>query len=840
MFSLKFRPGDDAIMLMTTEQHPARLYEKQILRISFVLFLTIGVWETVLLREPYSWLILPMAAVGAWFIDATMAVPLMRPIHYYHAVFLGAFVLLGPSSAALVAGLSLAFVIIKTFLRFRSRAAEKALGFLPSLLSIWLAGKVYVVVNTVCNPALLGGWFPVILASTSYFLLYVILTTTKTWLIQSVDFIAEFKQHYLVPTLAFLSAAAGAALFNHYALRIGSAVYLLAVPFGLFVLTTYKIYAVNLKDSSRRLSELSQLQMSIIETLALAIDAKDHSTHGHARRVQVYAVGIAKSLGFNNHEDLEALSTAALLHDIGKLAIPEYILSKPGKLTDSEFAKMKSHVEIGANILEPIHFPYPVVPIIRYHHERVNGSGYPFGLQGHEIPLGSKILAVADTFDALTAQRTYRTPLAIADAIALIRSEAGICFDPEVVNAFLQVAEATAQEVAALDVNKQTEKTHLPESAPGTDQEHKLWLRKKGFTEIASTHREIYALHEIFQTVGKSLNLEDTLRIICTKLQSVVPFTSGVVYLKNKKNDMIHPAMVTGEYSEQLSKNWISLGEGLTGYSIAFSQQVVNTDPSLDFQNLTYMERPHQLVNAMIFPLKAKDAVLGAIALYSTDRDKDAFTEDHVRLMETVSERAAISIQNALSFEFYEENSLTDPLTGLPNSRYMFMAFEQNVKKAERTKEKMAVLVMDLNSFKQINDQYGHKVGDEVLIKVSEILQKEMRKYDTCIRYAGDEFVAFLYNAEREIAERIVTRIRKAVTALVLKVRSGKEVRLGISVGMSMYPDDGVELTQLFTVADSQMYNDKFESKAELARLAEASLQEAVEVEEEIEFQRAQ
>jgi putative nucleotidyltransferase with HDIG domain len=316
---------------------------------------------------------------------------------------------------------------------------------------------------------------------------------------QSVDFISEFKQQYLVPTLAFLSVAAGAALLSCYALRIGSAVYLLAVPFGLFVLTTYKVYSVNLGDSSRRLSQLSQLQMSIIETLALAIDAKDHSTHGHARRVQVYAVGVARGMGINNPEDLEALSTAALLHDIGKLAIPEYILSKPGKLTDSEFAKMKSHVEIGANILEPIHFPYPVVPIIRYHHERVNGSGYPFGLKGHEIPLGSKILAVADTFDARTAQRTYRTPLAVVDAIALIRSEAGICFDPEVVNAFLPVAEVTAQEVGALEVNKQTEKTHLPESLPNTDQAHKLWLRKKGFTEIASTHREIYALHEIFR-----------------------------------------------------------------------------------------------------------------------------------------------------------------------------------------------------------------------------------------------------------------------------------------------------------------------------------------------------
>lgn len=288
-----------------------------------MLFLFIVMWEAALLQGSSSWLILPLAAAGAWFIDGTMVLPLItRPIHYYHAVFLAVFVLLGPSSAALVAAVTLASGIVKTFLRFRSRAAEKALEYLPSLLSIWLAGKVYVVVNTVCNPARFGDWFPVILVTTSYFFLYVILTTTKTWLVQSVDFIAEFKQHYLVPTLAFLSVAAGAALFNHYALRIGSAVYLLAVPFGLFVLTTYKIYSVNLGESARRLSELSQLQMSIIETLALAIDAKDHSTHGHALRVQVYAVGIAKSMGIDNHEDLEALSTAALLHDIGKLAIP--------------------------------------------------------------------------------------------------------------------------------------------------------------------------------------------------------------------------------------------------------------------------------------------------------------------------------------------------------------------------------------------------------------------------------------------------------------------------------------------------------------------------------------
>ena len=684
-----------------------------------------------------------------------------------------------------------------------------------------------------------GNLLPAIFVMATYYLVCTLLTVASTCMVRSVGFVNEWKQHYLVPMIVFLSVVLGAGLLSHYALSIGNEIYLLTIPFALFVLTTFKIYSADLADSSRRLSEFSQLQMSTIETLALAIDAKNHSTHGHARRVQIYALGIASSLGIDNRDDLDALSTAALLHDIGKLAVPEYILSKPGKLSDSEFAKMMRQVEIGANILEPIHFPYQVVPIIRYHHERYNGSGYPYGLRNNEIPLGSKILAIADTFDALTAQRTYRTPMTVSEAIDLICSESGACFDPDIVRAFVRVARTLAEEGLPMDIHGHSEGTRLSQSEQDGDQQHKLWLREKGFAEIASTHREIYALHEIFQTVGKSLNLQDTLHIICSKLESVIAFTTGVVYLKNKKTDTVYPAMVIGEYAEQLNKNWIRIGEGLTGYAIAFNQQVVNSDPGLDFENLTYLERPHQLMNAMIFPLKARDSILGAIALYSTNREKGTFTEDHVRLMETVSERAAISIQNALSFEYYEENSLTDPLTGLPNSRYMFMAFEQNVKKAERTKEKIAVLVMDLNRFKEINDQYGHKVGDEVLIKVSEILQQEMRKYDTCIRYAGDEFVAFLYDAERETAERIVDRIRKAVQALVLKVRSGKEVRLGISIGLSMYPEDGNELTQLFTVADSQMYNDKFESKAELARQARASLQEAVEVDGEIEFQRA-
>ena len=244
--------------------------------------------------------------------------------------------------------------------------------------------------------------------------------------------------------------------------RFGWLIFLLAIPFGLFATTTYQIYSRNIREGSRRLSEHSSLQASIIEALALAIDAKDHTTHGHVRRVQAYSLGIAKSLGLEDSDDLEALRIAALLHDIGKLAIPEYILSKPGRLTDSEFAKMVKHVEIGANILEPIRFPYPVVPIIRHHHERYNGMGYPHGLKGDEIPLGSKILSIADTFDALTAHRPYRNPMSPSEAISLIKSESGTTYDPIVVKGFLRVAETLFQQVALMDTEKYANNTHLP------------------------------------------------------------------------------------------------------------------------------------------------------------------------------------------------------------------------------------------------------------------------------------------------------------------------------------------------------------------------------------------
>ena len=194
---------------------------------------------------------------------------------------------------------------------------------------------------------------------------------------------------------------------------------------------------------TEHISQVNDLTLSAIEALAMAVDAKDQITHGHIRRVQVYAVELAKRLGVREEHQLKAIETAALLHDMGKLAIPEHILNKPGKLTDAEFDKMKRHSDIGATSAS-IRFPYPVVPIVRQHHESWDGSGYPSGIARTDIPLGARILSVVDCFDALTSDRPYRPQLGKDEAFRILTERRGSMYDPLVVSTFIEAFDEIA------------------------------------------------------------------------------------------------------------------------------------------------------------------------------------------------------------------------------------------------------------------------------------------------------------------------------------------------------------------------------------------------------------
>src|SRR5688572_9325574 len=210
-------------------------------------------------------------------------------------------------------------------------------------------------------------------------------------------------------------------------------------------------HAKALAGARREVDDVKALHMAAIEALALAIDAKDQTSHAHIRRVQLYAGHLAAEMGLPELE-VQGVRTAALLHDIGKLAVPEHILSKPGPLTPEEFQKIRAHPKIGAEIIARVPFPYPVAPLILCHHERWDGKGYPAGLHGRQIPLGARVLSVVDYFDALTTDRPYHRAMAREAAVELLKQEAGRALDPEIVDRFLARLPDLEAEARALDL----------------------------------------------------------------------------------------------------------------------------------------------------------------------------------------------------------------------------------------------------------------------------------------------------------------------------------------------------------------------------------------------------
>src|SRR3989442_8809267 len=231
--------------------------------------------------------------------------------------------------------------------------------------------------------------------------------------------------------------AAGAALLGTAAAslsllligQIGLVSCVVVPPILLLAVLVYRSYKSQVSENLKRLDDLMQGHLSTIWALALAIDAKDPHAQGHTRRVQAYALELARRLKVPR-QDLEAVRAAALLHDIGKLAIPDHLLNKPGKLSDMEYQKVKAHPSVAADIRANVHFPYPVLPAVRHHHERWDGSGYPDGLRGEEIPLAARILTVADSLEALTSDRAWRGRKSPQEACSLIEAWAGIQFDP--------------------------------------------------------------------------------------------------------------------------------------------------------------------------------------------------------------------------------------------------------------------------------------------------------------------------------------------------------------------------------------------------------------------------
>jgi diguanylate cyclase (GGDEF)-like protein/putative nucleotidyltransferase with HDIG domain len=621
--------------------------------------------------------------------------------------------------------------------------------------------------------------------------------------------IKTWRDSYLWTWMSYFAGAVAAALIVQLIAVVSFYAFIVAVPILTITFLTYKNYLAKVQASIRHVEDVTDLHLRTIEALAIAIDAKDEVTHDHVHRVQTYATGLGRVLGLSEPE-IEALKAGALLHDIGKLAVPDYILNKPDKLTPAEFEKMKIHTIVGAEILSRVAFPYPVVPVVRHHHERWDGRGYPDGLRGDQIPMTARILSVVDCFDAVREDRQYRKAMTRDQAIELIKSSSGTMYDPHVVRLFIEYLPTFEAEIK--QQRRETKKPQIKIKGRSNGGLPENRVDQPVFEHIRNAHREVITLYEIAQTIGGSLDLRDMFAVFSSRLQDIVSYTTCVLYLQKPNSIDVEAVHVAGRNAERFKGSSIILGSGITGWVVSNRQPMYNCDPRLDF-DAAQIEPDMTYRTVIAVPLLRGDEVLGALTLYSTD--VVTYEPDHLRLVEAVAKLATDAIANALHHKKAETNSLTDPLTGIPNARALRLRFEQEADRARRYNERFALLMMDIDCFKLVNDTLGHSVGDDTLRHFGELLSSQIRSHDFLCRYAGDEFVALVHIGANEVRE-FVQRLQRAVDNSRLS-GNGSGASIGISVGWACFGADGESMDELLLAADRGMYADKLRRKAALA-----------------------
>src|SRR5437588_5863712 len=553
---------------------------------------------------------------------------------------------------------------------------------------------------------------------------------------------------------------------------------------------------------------MADLHMRTIEALALAIEAKDQTTHDHLQRVRVYAVEVAKELKVDR-EGMEALQAAALLHDIGKLAIPEHIISKPGRLTPEEFEKMKIHPVVGAEILERVRFPYPVVPIVRAHHEKWDGSGYPFGLKGTDIPIGARILSAVDFLDAMASDRQYRRALPMHEVLQRLAAESGKSFDPKVVEVLEKRHRQLEKLVepgsdneggSQLSTDLKVERGEAP--AAGFED---IAVKDPAANEatflfsIAAARQEAQTLFELSQDLGASLSLGETLSVFSVKLKRLIPYDAIAIYVK--RGVELIPEYVNGDNFRLFSSLRIPLGQGLSGWVAQNRKPIVNGNPSVEPGYLNDPSKFSTLRSALAVPLEGLNGVVGVLTVYKAERD--AFTTDHLRILLAISSKVALSIENAVKYQQAESSATIDYLTELPNARSLFLHLDRELARCKRTNSAVSVIVCDLDGFKQINDRFGHLEGNRVLRTFARRLKDTCREYDYVARMGGDEFVIVAPGLKPDSAHQ------KVVAAAEIATQAGRELCgeeiISLSAGVAVYPDDGQDAEELLAEADRRM-----------------------------------
>jgi diguanylate cyclase (GGDEF)-like protein/putative nucleotidyltransferase with HDIG domain len=719
------------------------------------------------------------------------------------------FILLGILELSFAETLALGCFAILTqcFYRDRPRAVQVIFNTCATSIAIGLAYIVYHVTlfHSQNNPAVL-----LVATASTYFAANTLPVATVISLTEHKSLRRIWSDCYFWSFPYYLVGAGVAGLVSWLNRVVDWQTSLLILPAVYLIYRSYRLYLAKLEDEKGHVEEMANLHLRTIEALALAIEAKDHTTHDHLQRVRVYAVEVAKELGVT-HEEMEALQAAALLHDIGKLAVPEHIISKPGKLTPEEFEKMKIHPVVGAEILERVRFPYPVVPIVRAHHEKYDGSGYPFGLKGDEIPIGARILSAVDFLDALASDRQYRRAMPLDEVMKRLEGQAGKSFDPVVVDVLTRryldlekLVEKRSQSVpwSKLSTDVKVERGEAPAAgfvATGSKPNQEATF----LASIAAARQEAQTLFELSQDLGASLSLDETLSVFSVKLKRLVPYDSVAIYVR--RDNILTPEHVSGDNFRLFASLRIPLGQGLSGWVAQNRKPIINGNPSVEPGYLNDPTKFSTLRSALALPLEGTSGIVGVLALYQAEAD--AFTSDHLRILQAVTSKMALAIENALKYQQAESSATTDYLTDLPNARSLFLALDRELARCKRENSSLTVMVCDMDGFKQINDRFGHLEGNRVLRLFAHTVKETCREYDQVARMGGDEFVVIASGLSPEAARKKADQLRDLARQVGQEIC--QEDILSLSVGRAVYPDDGLDAEELLAEADRRMYLEK-------------------------------
>lgn len=707
----------------------------------------------------------------------------------------------GAGAATMVAATDAMSASYRTSRRWTSRLCSPALMSISVMLSAslfqwslaWL--RHHQLLN---SAALLSALF---LFALLLFVLNSMLTAALYALKQRVRLFSLWWSNYSWTSLTSLASASAAGLIYLSIIQYGITMLLAAGPLVAIVFATCHFYFKQAHERASTIERISRVHLATVEALATAIDAKDEITHDHVYRVQVYASGLAKHFGLAGLE-IEALKAGALLHDVGKIAVPDYILNKPGKLTAAEFEKMKIHTVVGAQIMERVNFPYPVVPIVRHHHERWDGRGYPDGLKGEQIPITARILTVVDVFDAIREDRQYRKGMTRDEACQFLSENAGSQFDPRVVEAFLlklpvfegEIAEHKASQQPLLTPTTQaglSETAHDAVPAAGLAQAARE--TPDYMKHIQSARAEVTALYEMAQTFSASLDVRDVATLTVNRIERIIPFTTCVVYLR-QPDDSALAAYAFGENADRIRGQSLALGHGIAGWVLLNGRPMSNTDAKLD---LTEMIGACETScrTASVYPLMQGEETIGALGLYTGEMD--SYSSDHLRLLESVSRLASTALQHAILYEQTKTSAQTDTLTGLSNGRALYSRFDEEVADVREHGGSLMLLLLSLSGLRGVNDAFGYKVGDRVLTEVAARLQRVMDEPGLLCRIAGDEFICLLRDYDRGNAISLGERAQAAVEMFALEARPGQYARVKLGFAVAEYQIDGETIDDL-------------------------------------------